>query len=96
MSKRLMVIILGCSLWALAIGAQADTFSVGADDTIEKILSAQKGKRVTVKLGGNEELTGTVKQVTPQVVQLSDLAGKEFFDAAVATKYITAVIVRAR
>jgi hypothetical protein len=96
MTKRLLVIILGCSLWALSIGALADTFSVSADDTIEKILSAQKGKRVTVKIGGNEELTGVVKQVTPQVVQLGDLAGKEFFDAAVATKSITAVIVRVR
>jgi hypothetical protein len=96
MTKRLPVIVLGCSLWALSIGAQADAFSVGADDTIEKILFAQKGKRVTVKLGGSEELTGVVKQVTPQVVQLGDLAGKEFFDAAVATKSITAVIVRVR
>lgn len=76
--------------------ALAQALTVSADDTIEKLLAAQKGKRVTVKLGPNDELTGVVKNVTPGVVHLSELAGREFFDAAVDLKAVKAVIVRTR
>jgi hypothetical protein len=43
-----------------------------------------------------EELTGMVKHVTPYGVQLSELAGKEFFDAIMRLDQISAVIYRAR
>ena len=76
--------------------ALAQGLTVNADDTIEKLLVAQKGKRVTVKLGPNDELTGVVRNVTPNVVHLSELAGREFFDAAVDVKQVKAVIVRTR
>lgn len=79
-----------------ATGAAAQTFAVAADDTVEKALSAQKGKRVTVMFAQGGELTGTVKLVTPQVVHLGELAGKEFYDAAIDTKSVKAVVVRAK
>jgi hypothetical protein len=82
-----------CTLAAIA---SADPLGVGSDATIEKILTAQQGKVVTLKIAGSEELTGKVKIATPEVVHLSELSGKEFFDAAVSTKSITAVIVRTR
>jgi hypothetical protein len=94
--KRFLMALLLCSVLPLSQGAVGEPIAVGADDTMEKILTAQKGKRVSVKVGTSEELTGTVKAVTPQVVHLSELAGKEFFDAVVATKSITAVIVRTK
>jgi hypothetical protein len=74
----------------------AQTFSVVAGDTVEKVLAAQKGKRVTVKLGPGDELTGVVKFVTPEVVHLSEIAGREFFDAVVDTRRIVAVLVRTK
>jgi hypothetical protein len=74
----------------------AQPLVVGADDTLEKLLAAQKGKRVTVKLGPNDELTGVVRAVTPNVVHLGELTGREFFDAAVDIKQIRAVIVRTK
>lgn len=80
--------------FAQRAGAQA--LNVAADDTIEKLLVAQKGKRVTLKLGPSDELTGVVKNVTPNVVHLSELAGREFFDAAIDLKQVKAVIVRTR
>ena len=74
----------------------AQPLNVNADDTIEKLLVAHKGKRVTVKLGPNDELTGVVKTITPNIVVLSELTGREFFDAAVDVKQVRAVIVRTR
>ena len=76
--------------------AQAQALVVAADDTVEKVLAAQKGKRVTVKLGPGDELTGIVKSVTPQVVHLSEIAGREFFDAVVDTRRVVAVLVRVK
>jgi hypothetical protein len=49
-----------------------------------------------VKLGPGDEITGVVKLVTPQVVHLGEIAGREFFDAAVDTKRVVAVLVRVK
>ena len=43
-----------------------------------------------------EEMTGGVKAVTNRVVQLSAIAGKEFFDAVVPQDAIEAVLVRTK
>lgn len=69
---------------------------IGHGDTIEYFLTSQKGQQVTIRLGSGEDLTGTVKEVTGPLVQLSTLSGKEFYDAVIVTKNITAVIVRTR
>ena len=74
----------------------AQPLAVGADATVEKLLVAQMGKRVTLKLGPGDELTGTVKLVTPKVVHLGEIAGREFFDAVVDTTHIVAVLVRTK
>ncbi len=89
------------SVLALALAfasslAFAQPLVVNADDSIEKLLAAQKGRRVTVKLGPNDELTGVVRSVSPNVVHLGELAGREFFDAAVDIKQVRAVIVRTK
>jgi len=74
----------------------AQPLAVGADATVEKLLVAQMGKRVTLKLGPGDELTGTVKLVTPKVVHLGEIAGREFFDAVVDTTRVVAVLVRTK
>jgi len=91
---RLLALAAGC---AFAPGfASAQPLVVNADDSIEKLLAAQKGKRVTVKLGPNDELTGVVRSVSPNVVHLGELAGRELFDAAVDIRQVRAVIVRTK
>jgi len=76
--------------------AWAQGVTIAANSTIESILAAQQGKKVTLKLGPNDELTGTIKAVTKDVVQISELSGREFFDAVVDIKSVKAVIVRVR
>lgn len=81
--------------FALAAGASfAQPLAVTENDTMQKRIASQKGKRVTLKPGPNDELTGVVRTVTPNVVHLGELTGREFFDAAVDMKQIRALIVR--
>ncbi len=83
-------------LAGIASLAWAQSVTVAAGTTIESILVAQQGRKVTLKLGPNDELSGTVKVVTKDLVQLTELTGREFFDAVVDLKSVKAVIVRAR
>jgi hypothetical protein len=76
--------------------ASAQALTGGDGDSVDKVLAAQKGKRVTVKLGPGDELTGVVKLVTPQVVHLGEIAVRERFDAVVDTRRVVAVLVRTR
>ncbi|CAG0992404.1 hypothetical protein BURK1_02340 [Burkholderiales bacterium] len=94
LSLPFATVLVASALCALPVHAQP--LAVSADDTVETVLSAHKGKRVTVKLGPGDELTGVVKAVTPQVVHLSEIAGREFFDAVVDTRRVVAVLVRVR
>ena len=76
--------------------AMAEPLVLGQDDTVEKVLTAQKGRKITIRLGSGEDLSGTVQEVNGSLVRLSELSGKEFYDAVIATKSIAAVIIRAR
>lgn len=87
-------VLLACVLASAPLAAQSP--GVGPGDTVVKVLAAQAGKRVTLKLGPGDEITGVVKLVTPDVVHLSELSGREFFDAVVDTKRVVAVIVRVK
>jgi hypothetical protein len=96
MRELLRIICAVVALVTLASVAAAQAVTVAPGATVESILAAQQGKKVTLKLGPSDELTGTVKVVTKDVVQISELAGREFFDAIVDIKSVKAVIVRTR
>ena len=51
---------------------------------------------MTLKLSSAEELSGIVAKVGPDAVQLSQLSGKEFYDAVVPLEKIEALIIRTR
>lgn len=76
--------------------AGAAELSIKNGDSIPKILEDNKSKRVTVRLQGNDEMTGTVKMVTKDLVHLGELAGRDYFDAVIELNKISAVIVRTR
>ena len=83
---------------AMFCGGQvaAAPLAVNKSDTVSGILAAQKGNRVTIRLQSGEELSGKVVTVGDHVLQLGELAGKEFFDAVIPMDGITAVIIRVR
>jgi hypothetical protein len=74
----------------------AEPLSVTGDDTIQSVLSVQKGKLVTVMLKSGVELTGRVGEVNSEVVHLMELSGKEFYDGVAAIRNIEAVVIRTK
>ncbi len=93
MRINLIVTFLLLACLGMATAVQAENFSVKPGDTIQKILEERTGKRVTLRLQGGEELTGKVRTVTKELVQLGELSGRDFFDAVVEMNRISAVIV---
>ncbi len=91
---RTLPVILACL--ALASPALAQDVAVSASDTIQSVLAAQKGKRVTVRLRSGQELTGTVREATSKLVVLGALGGREFFDAVVPLEAVEAALIRTK
>ena len=76
--------------------AFAQELKVASTATVESLVTAQKGKRITVRTRSGQELTGVVREVTPRFVHLGALATREFFDAVVSLDAVEAVIVRTK
>ena len=89
------IALLGLMLAAAQAGL-AQELRVGANDTVQTVLAAQKGKRVAVRVRSGQEFTGTVNEVTGRLVHLGAISGKEFFDAVVPLEAIDAVLVRTK
>jgi hypothetical protein len=69
---------------------------VKAGDTLQNVLEGYKGKRVTIRLQGGEELIGRVKFISKELLHLEALNSREFFDAVVDVSRIEALIVRVK
>lgn len=65
-------------------------------DDIKALLKAQTGKSATVQMRSGQELTGTVVFVGDEMVRLSRLSGKDFYDAAIKLDDVSAVVFKAR
>ncbi|MBF0536956.1 MAG: hypothetical protein HQL03_01745 [Nitrospirae bacterium] len=64
--------------------------------TMKDVLSERMGKRVTLKMDSGESLEGTVTTVGDQVVTISKLSGKDFYDAIIRIDKINSVVFKAR
>lgn len=96
LSARSAVFALLFASCLLALPAQAQELTISANDSLQSVLAAQKGKRVTLRLSGGQELTGVMREATAKLVVLGGLAGREFFDAAVPLDKVEAVLVRTK
>ena len=54
------------------------------------------GERVTVSLTGGLELQGVVNKVGMTTLYITELTGREFFDAVVRLDHVSAVTVKMR
>jgi hypothetical protein len=91
---RTLLALLVCL--ALAAPAFAQEVTVSANDTLQSVITSQKGKRVTLRLRGGQELTGIVRDATPRLVVIGAVTGREFFDAVVALDAVEAVLIRTK
>jgi len=89
-------VIIAVLLLLGAVPARAAEVKVSGSDTVQSVLAAQKGSRVTVRLRSGQEMTGVMREATAKVVHIGALTGREFFDAVVPLEAIDAVIVRTR
>jgi hypothetical protein len=76
--------------------AQQEKLEVNDADTVKAVLERHVGKRVAVVLSTGLEMNGVVTKVTRDVLHLSELAGREFYDAVVPLDRINAVVIRVR
>jgi hypothetical protein len=65
-------------------------------DTIISILQRNVGQVVELRMKSGEKIGGKVEKVGDKLVHLSQLTGAEFFDAAVDSADVAAVVVRAK
>jgi len=95
MNNRHRALAVGIALFALlAAPAAAQPLGIASADSMQSVLAAQKGKRVTVRLRSGAELTGTVQEVNSKLAVLAAIQGREFFDGVVALDAVEAVVVR--
>jgi len=91
-----MRLLITIALCLAAAHAWAQGVTVAPTDTIQSVVSTQKGKRVTLRMRSGQELTGTLRESTDRLVVLGELAGRELFDAVVPIEAIEAVVVRTK
>ena len=74
----------------------ANDLDFNSPDSIRINLEKFAGDHVTVSLIGGGELHGVVSRVGATTLYLTELTGKEFFDAVVRLDHISAVTVKMR
>ena len=94
--KNLIFCVVLLTAFTMLQTASAEQFAIKSEDTIAKVLAGQKGKKITITLTQGEELSGTVANITDELLQLEQLTGKEFYDAVIPVKNISAVIIRTK
>lgn len=66
-------------------------------DTMAAVLKRLEGRPVKLRLAGQgEEISGKLQKVGKDLVHVSDLTGREFFDAVIRIDQIAAVVAQAR
>jgi len=96
MKYRLVVIAMLLVCLGLTQSVFADELTLKAGDTIQKILENYKGKQVTLRLTHGDELTGKVRSVTKELVLLSELSDRDYYDGVIDIGQISAVVVRVK
>ena len=74
----------------------ANDLDLNSPDSIRLNLDKLVGDRVAVSLIGGGELQGVVSKVGTTTLYITELTGKEFFDAVVRLDHISAVTVKMR
>jgi hypothetical protein len=65
-------------------------------DTILGILQKNIGQTVELRMKSGEKIAGKLEKVGDKLVHLSALTGAEFYDAAIDTSDVSAVVVRTK
>ena len=94
----LVALLLGgiCFITSPQLLAGEQQLKIHKADTIKTLLTKHVGKRVSIQLNSGAELNGLLSNVGANVVQLSELSGKDFYDALIRINNIEALVVKVR
>ena len=76
--------------------AEEQTFATQGAQPLRDTLKAKVGAKVALQLIGGQEVSGKIVAVGEQAVHLSELTGKEFYDALIRLDHISALVLRVR
>ena len=80
-----------------AAAGQESKMQIEETETIATFLKRLEGKPVRLRLAGSgEEVSGKLAKVGQEVVYLSELSGREFFEAVIRIDQVAAVVVQTR
>lgn len=96
MIVAVLMISIFCSMMALEVFAAEGAFELNSGYGVKDFLSAQVGKRVSVRTDAGETLEGTVTKVGDHLLHLSKLTGKDFYDAIVRIDKISSMTIRVK
>jgi hypothetical protein len=66
-------------------------------DNVASALKRLEGRAVKIRLtGSGDEIAGKVQKVGKDLVHVSEIGGREFFDAVIRIDQVSAVIVQVR
>jgi hypothetical protein len=74
----------------------ANDLDLNSADAIRANLEKFSGERVTLSLIGGGELQGVVSKIGTTMLYITELTGREFFDAVVRLDHVSAVTVKMR
>ena len=80
----------------ISMSSSADPVAVNSGDTIETVLTAYIGKRVSITIKSGGELGGKIISVGENLTHLGEITGKEFYDAVIVNQNIEAVTIRVK
>ena len=95
MKRFFFLLTVVCAFACTNVFAQGK-IDLQTSDTILGILQKNVGQVVELRMNSGEKIAGKVEKVGDKLVHLSQLTGAEFFDAAVDTADVSAVIVRTK
>ena len=79
---------------ATTAGAEEPKTPAPFGESVKVMLDASVGRSVTLQLSSGQEISGTVTKVGDHVVQLSRVAGRDFYDALVVLERVNAVLFK--
>ena len=94
--RNAITLVLSAAALSCAPAATGAEIKLGANDSVQTVLAAQKGARITVRLRSGQEFAGVMREVNSRVLQLGTLGGKEFFDAVIPLEAVEAVFFRVK
>ena len=94
--KRLSLLIAFLFVFACSGLFAQGKIDLQTSDTIIGILQKNIGQVVELRMKSGEKIGGKLEKVGDKLVHLSQLTGAEFFDAAVDTADVSAVVVRTK